>query len=166
MRKRIPLSKGYYATVDSDWYEYLNQWKWYYRDGYAVRHSEENHKNEIQMHRVVMGDPYKTNGLDVDHKDGKNLPKDMRGLNNQSNNLRWATRAQNSYNSRVSKNSTTGYKGVHWNKRDKKYIARVRCGGKIVYQGNFDTPEDAAKAYNSAAKEYFGEFVVLNLIGA
>ena len=161
MSKFIKLSKGYETEVDDEWFDYLNQWKWYYRDGYAVRHSEVDHNKEIKMHRVIMGDSEGSNSLFVDHINLEKVTKDKRGLNNKTSNLRWATRSQNNTN-RVNKNNTSGYKGVHWNKRDKRFVARVAYKGKYIIAGNFDDPQSAAIAYNMKAIEVYGEFAVLN----
>lgn len=162
---KIKLTQGYFAIVDDWWFDCLNQWKWYYARGYAQRHDENNHKRNIQMHRVIMGDPYCLNKLDIDHKDGYDVPRDVRGLNNQESNLRWATRSENTVNKRFPV-GVSGYRGVTWINRDKSFVARVRCKGKIVYQEYFKDKMEAVKAYNRVVQEYFGEFAILNVIEA
>jgi hypothetical protein len=104
------------------------------------------------MHRLIMGP-----GPQVDHKDGN-------GLNNRrSDNLRFATDTQNRANQKVRKDSTTGFKGVRPH-RD-KFQARIRVKGREITLGSFATPEEAALAYNAAAKECFGEFARPNPMG-
>ena len=87
----------------------------------------------------------------LDHKDGDRL-------NNRIKNLRPATRLENNRNSRNRKSSTSQYLGVHLNKRLKKWCARISTNGKGKHLGCFDDEIEAAKAYDAAAKELFGEF--------
>ena len=99
-------------------------------------------------------------GFTVDHKDGN-------ALNNRRDNLRQATYTQNQGNRRLSRDNTTGYKGVSIDKRKrfKKYRAWIGINQKRKPLGNFYTPTEAAKAYNEAAIQYFGiEFAKLNEI--
>lgn len=58
--------------------------------------------------------------------------------------------------------NTSGYSGVHWHRRDRKWIARIRIDGRRVHLGGFDDPVKAARAYNRAALEHFGEVARLN----
>jgi hypothetical protein len=60
--------------------------------------------------------------------------------------------------------NTSGYSGVHWHRRDRKWIARIRVGDRRVHLGSFDDPVEAARAYNRAALEHFGESAWLNPI--
>lgn len=77
-------------------------------------------------------------------------------------NLREATVSQNKANSKVSTRNTSGAKGVYWNKRENKWIARIRHGGRDVFLGSFHTLPDAAQAYDLAAVEMHGEFALTN----
>lgn len=86
---------------------------------------------------------------DIDHKDTD-------PANNSWNNLRLATESQNIANSRLRKDNTTGYKGV--SKKGNRYIVRV--GNDWV--GTFTTSESAARAYDDAACERYGEFARTN----
>lgn len=79
-------------------------------------------------------------------------------------NLRECTHAQNTRNSEKSKNNTSGYKGVCWNKRAKKWQAAICFKGKVKGLGHYNNKQDAAKAYNDKAKELFGEFAYLNKV--
>lgn len=58
------------------------------------------------------------------------------------------------------KNNKSGFRGVH--KDDYKWRAQIKSNGKVIYLGGFDSPEDAASAYDAAAKVYFGERARLN----
>jgi hypothetical protein len=54
------------------------------------------------------------------------------------------------------------FKGVSWNKNAKKWIAMIRCGGTTRYLGLYVREEDAARAYDEAAGDLFGEHARLN----
>lgn len=53
------------------------------------------------------------------------------------------------------------YKGVSKGS-GKNYRARIKIDGKELRLGTFSDPIDAARAYDRAAKEFFGEFARLN----
>jgi len=73
-------------------------------------------------------------------------------------NLRQATNTQNQQNKKISINNTSGIKGVCWHKTENKWIARIYIGGKPKRLGCFHDKNEAAAAYQKAAKKYFGEF--------
>lgn len=74
-------------------------------------------------------------------------------------NCRWATRSQNQINKPG--RSKVGFKGVRL-ERGGRYSADIVVDRKRRYLGTFDDPKDAARAYDSAAVEHFGEFACLN----
>lgn len=88
---------------------------------------------------------------DIDHW---NLNK----ANNRWTNLRDATSSQNKANTCARVNNTSGYKGVSWHKRDRKWRAEIGVSGKRIFLGNRVTREECAALYATAAKEHFGEF--------
>ena len=151
---KIPLgvnAKDGYAIVDKE-FAWLDKYKWRTNvDGYAVsRITTDSGRKDIRLHRLIV-----QTELLVDHK---NLDK----LDNRRCNLREATYSQNLMNTLPAKRNKSGYKGVNWHKRNKKYRA-VICVDKVrMHLGSFDNVIDAAKAYNTAAKKYFGEFARLN----
>jgi hypothetical protein len=158
--KAIPLTQGYVSFVDNEDYEELSKYKWrasVQPNGrvYAIR-SQRNPLKKTQdtifMHRVITD---ASRGMDVDHIDGN-------GLNNTRSNLRVCSRSENLRNQRLHSDNTSGFKGVSYHKRDRKWQARIRVNGKQHFLGYFDTPEAAARAYDTAALHYFGEFARLN----
>lgn len=150
--KYIPLNNGRFVIVELADYEKLMQHKWRILSPpeYAVR--QVTRRKFIYMHNEIMNPPA---GLIVDHKDHC-------GLNNTRQNLRIATRAQNSYNQKKKQGCTSKYKGVHFSKEKGRYRAGIMGNGKRINLGYFDNETDAAKAYDKAAKELQGEFAVLN----
>lgn len=158
--RKIPLTQGKVALVDDADHEWLNQWKWTYgRSGYAVRgeYNGGNYKT-IRMHRVIVSTPF---GKFTDHINGDKL-------NNQRSNLRICDKAQNGYNREKPLTNSSGYKGVQLHNKNKQlakpWKACMRVRGKYYHLGFFETPEEAAKAWNKAALKQHGEFARLNLV--
>lgn len=156
--KKIPLTgkygSGSYAMVDDEYYDLLMQKSWMKAaNGYVERQTEINGKKKrVFMHRFINNTP---EGMETDHIDGDTL-------NNQRSNLRNCTPSQNACNRKKQKRNTSGYKGVTWNKRQKRYVAVICKNYKSVHIGSFKSEIDAAKAYNKKALEFFGEFARLN----
>lgn len=152
------------AIVDDEDYESivaLSPWRLcsYKRKGkapprYAIRGTP---PNQVSMHRVILG---AQRGQEVDHRDGD-------GLNNRRTNLRLATRAQNQRNKSATHTNRSGYKGVSlfttpgmW--ATGKWYARIKLNRQTIHLGYFATAEQAARAYDCAARLYHGEFARLN----
>jgi hypothetical protein len=148
--KKILLSGKYshlFALVDDEDYEYINQWKWYYTQGYARRSVSTEPK---YMHKEIMKDI-----STVDHINGNKL-------DNRKDNLRPVTRSQNSYNRKPNKGYK--YKGVWFRKSARKYIACISFDKKKHHLGYFETEKEAAVAYNEAAIRLHGEYARLNIV--
>lgn len=77
--------------------------------------------------------------------------KDRNPLNNLNENLRFATRSQNAMN-------RNDIKGIYWDKKGNKWIARLRLNKKYIYLGYFADKSDAIKARQKGELKYFGEF--------
>lgn len=75
-------------------------------------------------------------------------------------NLREATRSQNCMN-RNRPLFKYGYRGVK-RRKSGKYTASLVKEQKNYYIGQYDTIEEAARAYDEGAKKHFGEFAILN----
>ena len=152
--RKIPLTQGQYAIVDPERYEELAKYKWFAKrcDGrfYAVRSAK--NKN-VKMHHVIIGTE---EGKVIDHINSN-------GLDNRKANVRFATAQQNGWNKRKQRgNYSSKYKGVHWEKKRKEWRARIKCSGRSIHLGRFETEEAAARAYDAKAREFFGEFACLN----
>lgn len=92
-------------------------------------------------------------GEQVDHRNSN-------GLDCRRGNLRLSTQTQNMQSRRRKFSSRTPYKGIHY--RNGLWEAAIRSGGRSRYLGRFCSAEDAARAYDAAARESFGEFARTN----
>lgn len=80
-------------------------------------------------------------------------------------NLRLASTTDNQRNRTVQSNSSTGIKGVAFNRQIRKYTAKITANKKQYHLGSFETSDEAAHAYNKAAIRLHGEFARLNPVG-
>lgn len=153
--KTIPLvGSDARATVDDEDYEKLAGSKWGIRRKagppfYAFR-SVDGRKE--QMAEAILGPP--PFGMMWDHKDGN-------GLNNQRSSLRAASRTQNRWNTgKIRRITSSRFKGV--TKRGRRWVALMTVRGKTLHIGSFAVEEDAARAYDEAARRLHGEFACVN----
>jgi len=149
--KTIELSQGKVALVDDENFEELSRYTWYAIRNrhrfYAVRHGKGPHYKVLSMHRQIV---VPSRGLECDH-----INQD--GLDNRRANLRLCTDAQNSHNQR-SRCGSSKFKGVTFRKDRKKWTAQITLNGKQRHLGYFLNEEDAARRYDKAACELFGDF--------
>ena len=154
----IFLGSTRHAIVDFDDYDWLSQWRWFFRCGrYAARRvGAEPNSKAIFMHRVLMQTPSE---MHTDHINGD-------GLDNRRCNLRVCTPKQNHQNQRPQlRAKASKYKGVSFCSYTGRWLARCKTDGVAKNLGRYDTPEEAAKAYNVYAANLFGEFACLNQVG-
>lgn len=155
----IFLSRGKVAIVDFEDYDMLAQYKWYAQVRYgnlwhAARH--DGPTKTCYMHRQILGSPA---GRLVDHINGD-------GLDNQRRNLRLADKQTNARNAKIRSDNTSGYKGVsvaHKKCKERPWLATFQIEkGRQKFLGYFESKEEAARAYDRAAKEHFGQYAKLN----
>ena len=153
MTKEIDLTQGKVALVDDEDYEWLSQWKlWYARKSgrtfYAGRccMRENGEPYIIHMHRVILG--LQPGDGEVDHINHN-------GLDNRRSNLRVVSHKVNSRNRRKHKRNTSGHNGVVWEKKNKKWRARIDMNRKNIHLGLFDNIDDAVKARAKGELEYW-----------
>jgi hypothetical protein len=160
----IPLTQGKVALIDDE-DAHLAQFKWCVAGtgakAYAIRNpGSRNTCKRLLLHREVLGAP---SGTEVDHVNGD-------GLDCRRSNLRLATNTQNHWNMGKRCDNTSGFKGAFFLRSNKKpqkvrrkpWLAQIKANGQTIYLGYFATAEDAARAYDKAAKELHGEFARLN----
>lgn len=154
MVKQIPLTRGQVALVDDADYDWLNQWKWQETNGYATRKVFRNGvRTSLRMHRALVGLDV-ADGMQVDHINAN-------PLDNRRSNLRLCSNGQNRQNCRGSQ-KTSRFKGVYYPKNERRCRASIRVNKHTIHLGTFDSETDAARAYNAAAMQHFGEFARLN----
>lgn len=160
MAKTIPLTQGYVAIVDdADHYEY--GWLNWFASGahrkwvYAARQDViDGKKTLVFLHRLIAK---AASDEKVDHINGDTL-------DNRRSNLRFYVGSQNHQNRHAS-NGSSQFKGVCRHKQLGKWQAQIRLNRRARYLGVFASEADAARAYDAAARQLFGEFAATNFGG-
>lgn len=153
--KIIYLFGGKETLVDDEDYEFYNQWKWQLSPtGYVARSAHiQNIRRRVYLHRLVTRCP---SDKVVDH-----INKNR--LDNRKSNLRICSQKENTVANNGWKTAEIKYKGVSYMSSGGKKITtkyRARIGNKHL--GCFDSPEEAARAYDAEAKKIYGRFAYLN----
>lgn len=132
---------------------------WTYRDPQKDRTSRmvKVRNRNFEEHRVIWAWFYGEwpNGI-LDHRD-------RNAENNRIDNLRDCNYSQNTMNSKKRNDNTSGYKGVSWCRRMRKFVANISLNGKRTTIGYFITAKEAGEAYAKIASEMHGEFANLEL---
>jgi len=155
----IALTKGQITIVDFEDYKWFVQFKWRAlwnrptQSFYAVRSSPRlgGKGHTILMHREILGLKFGDRN-EADHRDPSQT------LDNRKNNLRVCTHSQNQMNSKKKPNNTSGFKGVSFESRTKKWRVMIGFNGRKLWIGRYATVQEAHAHYVAAAVRYFGEF--------
>jgi hypothetical protein len=155
---RVPLTQGAFALIDAADADAVLRYHWHlHSSGYAARprRAEDGPgPGAIFMHRAILEAP---DGTVVCRQPGSSRRDNRRG------NLRLATLAQSRVGVALRRDNRSGYRGVTWCKRYGTWQAQIQVDGKRHFLGYFTDKEDAARAYDDAAGEAFGEFAQRNL---
>ena len=145
--KKIPLTKGKFALVDSQDFKWLKQWKWCFSSGYAERGVWDGNKiKKIKMHRIINQTPQ---GLETDHINRNTL-------DNRRSNLRTVNRRGNAVNGKLYATNTSGIKGVYWHKETQKWRAMISdADGKLIHLGLYFNINDAQLARDQGEQLYY-----------
>jgi len=139
-------------------WNWFAQWNPHTKSYYAASSITAGGKQKrFLMHREIM---HVSDELQVDHVAIGDT------LNNRESNLRIATVSQNCANRRKRSDNTSGYKGVTFYQRNGMWMAQLctRMNGcrRNRFLGYFDTPEEAAVAYDIESIRIHGAFAHLN----
>ena len=153
MIKLIQALSGHHIIVDEQDFDEVSKFNWSIgSNGYPKRQFRQKGKNNtVYLHRFLMSPKSDEH---IDHADGDKT-------NASRANLRLCNRCQNLSNQKLSKRNTSGFKGV-WLHKHGLWAAEVISKGERVYLKYFKSKEDAAHAYDTAAKLHHGEFARLN----
>lgn len=144
------------ALIDSDDYTKVSPFKWHLNDqGYVLSMVKDINNKRLRLHRFVLD----ALPLDkVDHiKRGMLARRDCR-----KSNLRLATHSQNMGNISLSKRNTSGYKGVIWHARAKKWMVQAMINRVPHYLGLYYDKHEAAKVYDAFVISRRGAFAAPN----
>lgn len=146
--KEIHVNQGQVILVDDEDFERASAIKWS-----VAMHP---HTKTYRAYGRVNGRMTSMSRFIMDAGPGEIIDHANRNtLDNRRANLRRCTATQNRANSQVRRDCLSGYKGVSFNRRNGKWCAQL-------YIGTFVSQEDAAKAYDAAARSVFGEFALTN----
>jgi hypothetical protein len=157
---KIHLQNGEYALIDAEDWERCKVYHWHKGDRYVLTHVrvDGNKRTSQTLHRYVMGLPQKGKPL-VDHRNRNRL--DCRKQNLRlCNSISSARNRGKVKANRLRNEPTSKFKGVH--RSGKKWRSIIYVGSNKIDLGTHVNEEMAAIAYDKAAREYFGEFAVLN----
>lgn len=148
----IELSRaGFKTLIDDNDYELVNKFRWgLLAPGPKCKYARATiNGKDTTLHRFLLKltDPK----LCVDHINGD-------GLDNRRANLRITNKSGNARN--IKKDYK--FKGIYLHKKNRNFVAAIKVNYKKIHIGCFPDEVSAARAYNEAAKKYFGEFASLN----
>lgn len=118
-------------------------------DGYAITWIKGKNVRLTHLQQTIPDEKY------VDHINGDRT-------DNRRSNLRIVTQKQNNQNKAIRRTNTTGFVGIYYHRKNHNYVASLSHDGIKEHLGCYKTAEEAASAYDEAARFYFGEFACLN----
>jgi hypothetical protein len=146
----VQFKDGRESIIDVDSIPYVAPYRWFISPkGYVCRMAR---RKCLFLHKELPG---AVPSLKRDHIKGNTL-------DNRLAMLRPCRQSQNGKNRAKSKSNTTGFKGVHRDKRNGNFVAHIKVDRKGIFLGTRSTAEEAARLYDRGAIKYHGEYARLN----
>jgi hypothetical protein len=152
--RTVRVGRQHVAAIDAADHDQVSAFAWFIqRNASNVIYARadvvgpDGRRRKVFMHRLICPEFAR-----VDHRDGD-------GLNNRRCNLRDSTASTNGGNRKKQRGATTSrFKGVYLAKDKRRWRSAIRLDGRWRGLGHFDGEADAARAYDAAALEAWGEF--------
>lgn len=151
----IELTQGLHALIDAEDADVLEREKWQAswrktaHQFYAYGAIKEGERWQLRsMHGFILG--IVGRAVVPDHCN-------RNGLDNRRSNLRPVTAMQNQLNANTQKNNLSGCKGVNWNARIERWVARITVNGKRELIGYYRELADAMEARKRRDAELHAE---------
>lgn len=159
----IPLTgrygRGRYALIDAEFnVPEIVRFAWHVGGKgkrYVISRKGARFSGLHQMVMWIAGEMPPTPKHMIDHVNGN-------PFNNTRENLRWLTNAENSMRRHRLNTSRNRFKGITFHKQSRRWVAQIKRDCKRIHIGMYGTDLEAARAYDSAAREIFGEFALTN----
>jgi hypothetical protein len=147
--------QGYEVLIDDEYYvRVVGAGPWHITSPkrtsqlYFAHSTYKEPQCKIYLHRFIIDAP---DNFLVDHASGNTL-------DNRKKNLRLCNKSENTSNSKIYKNNTSGYKGVSYRREKNKWQAKITINYKQKHLGYYNSLEVAYDAYCKASIKYHGEF--------
>lgn len=124
------------------------------QNGYAKTIDKINNTGKLYLHRLIMNCK-KGDGIIIDHIDRNRI--DCR-----KSNLRPVSNSQNTMNSCIRSDNTSGVRGVHWDNRRNKWVAMITANQQDIFLGYYEEFKDAENARKIGEEKYFGEYKMID----
>ena len=150
--KTLTLGNGMTVKLDDKDYDRISRYGWYAAKCGRIWYALSTGPRPIKMHRFILGLRSGVGCVDHQNRDG---------LDNRRSNLRLCGRNKNAWNGAKHTDGKSLFKGVTLDRSVRTrnpWRANICVNGVRHRLGRFPTQEDAAKAYDAAAKRLFQEF--------
>lgn len=158
----FPLNKGFKVKIDKEDLERVSKYQW------RVLQKESGRFKVITSIKTEKGNRTLSLGqFLMNPPPGKMVypRRFVEGLDYRKSNLVVCTmKERQRLLPKKRKEGSSQFKGVSYMAKTKKWRATIKVDGKAIYLGTYESEIEAAKAYNKAAKEYFGEHAYQNQV--